>query len=350
MTAPLATAPSAAPGAPSRRRWGRRRAVWLLVLLACLLGIGVLSITFGARAVSWEDVWAALGGDVDTAAQAAVANRIPRTVLAMLVGGALGVTGAVLQGATRNPLADPQILGINGGAALAVVIGIAYLGLSSPADYIWFAMIGAAGAALFVYAIGSLGRGGSSPLKLALAGAVTAVAFSSLVSAILLPRVDVMSVFRFWQVGGVGGATWTSIGQVLPFLLVGLAICLICSSSLNTLALGDELAAGLGERVRTARLVSTFGAVILCGAATAVAGPIGFVGLVVPHMCRLLIGVDHRWLLPFCAVGGAVLLTAADVIGRVIARPEEIEVGIVTALLGAPFFIAIVRRQKVRAL
>ncbi|MEV7692079.1 iron ABC transporter permease [Microbacterium sp. NPDC089189] len=324
--------------------------MWLLVLLVGLVGIGVLSITFGARAVTWQDVWAALGGGVDTAGSAAVAKRIPRTVLAMLVGGALGVTGAVLQGATRNPLADPQILGINGGAALAVVIGIAFLGLSSPADYIWFAMLGAAGAALFVYAIGSLGRGGSSPLKLALAGAVTAVAFSSLVSAILLPRVDVMSVFRFWQVGGVGGATWTSIGQVLPFLIVGLLICLICSPSLNTLALGDELAAGLGERVRTARLVSTFGAVILCGAATAVAGPIGFVGLVVPHMCRLLIGVDHRWLLPFCAVGGAVLLTAADVVGRVIARPEEIEVGIVTALLGAPFFIAIVRRQKVRAL
>ena len=179
---------------------------------------------------------------------------------------------------------------------------------------------------------------------------MTAVAFSSLTSAILLPNTAVMNVFRFWQVGGVGGATPETILQVLPFLLVGLLICLASASALNTLALGDELAAGLGARVRTARLVSSAGAVILCGAATAVAGPIGFVGLVVPHMIRLVVGVDHRWLLPVSALGGAVLLTLADVVGRVVARPEEIEVGIVTALLGAPFFIALVRRQRMRAL
>ena len=343
-------APVAAPRTPLRRRWGRRRALWLTVLVVCLAVVALLSVTFGARVVSWNDIWAGLTGATDTVAAAAVNKRIPRTVLAILVGAALAVAGAVLQGATRNPLADPQILGINGGASLVVVIGIAYLGLSAPADYIWFGMAGAALAAVFVYSVGSLGRGGATPLKLALAGAVTAVAFTSLVSAILLPRIDVMSQFRFWQVGGVGGATFPTILQVLPFLAVGLAICLLCAPALNTLALGDELAAGLGERVRTARLVSTLGAIILCGAATAVAGPIGFVGLVVPHICRMLIGVDHRWLLPFCAVGGAVLLTGADIIGRVIARPQEIEVGIITALIGAPFFIAIVRRQKVRAL
>ena len=171
-----------------------------------------------------------------------------------------------------------------------------------------------------------------------------------LISAILLPRINVMSVFRFWQVGGVGGATPDTIGQVLPFLVVGFVICLLSASALNTLALGDELAAGLGARVRTARLTASAGAVVLCGAATAVAGPLGFVGLVVPHICRLIVGVDHRWLLPVSAAGGAILLTVSDVVGRVIARPEEIEVGIVTALLGAPFFIALVRRQKMRAL
>lgn len=341
---------STAPGVTRSRARGRRRVLWLVVLVAALLVAGVLSVTFGARDVAFADIWAGLTGSTDTASAAAVGKRVPRTILAMLVGAALAVAGAVLQGATRNPLADPQILGINAGASLAIVTGIAFFGLSSSSGYIWTGMIGAGATAVFVYAIGSLGRGGPTPLRLALAGAVTAVAFSSLISAILLPRINVMSVFRFWQVGGVGGATPDTIGQVLPFLVVGFVICLLSASALNTLALGDELAAGLGARVRTARLTASAGAVILCGAATAVAGPIGFVGLVVPHICRLIVGVDHRWLLPVSAAGGAILLTISDVVGRVIARPEEIEVGIVTALLGAPFFIALVRRQKMRAL
>lgn len=344
--APTVTAPGAAPA----RRWGRRRVVGVTVLVALLVVAAVLSVTFGARDVTAADVWAGLAGSTDSTSAAAVAKRIPRTVLAILVGAALAVSGAVLQGATRNPLADPQILGINGGAGLAIVTGIAFFGLSSPSTYIWVGMAGAGAAAVLVYAIGSLGRGGATPLRLALAGAVTAVAFSSLISAILLPRTEVMNVFRFWQIGGVGGATVETIGQVLPFLVVGLLVCLASAPALNTLALGDELAAGLGARVRTARLIATAGAVVLCGAATAVAGPIGFVGLVVPHMLRLIVGVDHRWLLPVSALGGATLLTLADVVGRVVARPEEIEVGIVTALIGAPFFIALVRRQKMRAL
>jgi len=343
---PVLSAPSGARG----HRWGRRRAIGVAALVVLLIVAAVLSVTFGARDVTAADVWAGLTGSTDTASAAAVAKRVPRTLLAILVGAALAVSGAVLQGATRNPLADPQILGINGGAGLAIVVGIAFFGLGSATSYIWVGMIGAAGAAVMVYAIGSLGRGGATPLRLALAGAVSAVAFSSLTSAVLLPRVNVMNDFRFWQIGGVGGATVDTILQVLPFLLTGLVICLASASTLNTLALGDELAVGLGARVRTARLVSTAGAVILCGAATAVAGPIGFVGLVVPHMIRLVVGVDHRWMLPVSALGGAVLLTLGDVLGRVVARPEEIEVGIVTALVGAPFFIALVRRQKMRAL
>ncbi|RWR21320.1 iron ABC transporter permease [Microbacterium enclense] len=345
----LAPTPTA-PGDARPRRRGRRRVVGLMVLVAVLAAAAVLSVTFGARDVSAADVWAGLSGSIDTASAAAVAKRVPRTLLAILVGAALAMSGAVLQGATRNPLADPQILGINGGAGLAIVIGIAFFGLGSATSYIWVGMIGAGAAAVMVYAVGSLGRGGATPLRLALAGAVTAVAFSSVTSAILLPRINVMNEFRFWQIGGVGGATVDAILQVLPFLAVGLVVCLASATALNTLALGDELAAGLGARVRTARLVSTAGAVILCGAATAVAGPIGFVGLIVPHMIRLVVGVDHRWLLPLSALGGAALLTLADVIGRVVARPEEIEVGIVTALVGAPLFIALVRRQRMRAL
>lgn len=169
-------------------------------------------------------------------------------------------------------------------------------------------------------------------------------------TAVVLPRNDISGSFRLWQIGGVGGASFERIGHVLPFLGVGALICLLSARALNSLALGDELAAGLGERVAVARATAAVGAVVLCGAATAAAGPIAFVGLVVPHACRMMVGVDHRWLLPFSAVTGAVLLTAADVVGRVVARPSEVDVGIVTALIGAPFFIYTVRRQKVRAL
>lgn len=349
MTA-LAPPPAAASTASLRRRSGRRRVLWVLVLTVAVVVICVLSVTFGNRTVDASQIIAGLTGDLTTTDAAAVARRVPRTILALLVGASLAVAGAVMQGVTRNPLADPQILGINGGASLAVVTGLAFFGVTSALGYIWLAMLGAALAALFVYTIGSLGRGGASPLKLALAGAATAVAFTSLISAILLPRIDVMSVFRFWQIGGVGGATTQNILLVLPFLAVGMVICVASAAALNALALGDDLATGLGQKVRTARLLSALGAVILCGAATAVAGPIGFVGLIVPHVCRLLVGPDHRWLLPVSALVGAGLLTVADVVGRVIARPQEVEVGVVTALIGAPFFIAIVRRQKMRAL
>ncbi|MFJ6679593.1 FecCD family ABC transporter permease [Microbacterium sp. NPDC091382] len=350
MSTSLAPRAIAAAAPSSGRRPRRRRVAWLVVLIALVALAAVLSVTLGARSVSLQDILAGLSGDIDTASAAAVAKRVPRTILALLVGAALAIAGTVMQGVTRNPLADPQILGINGGASLAVVIGLAFFGISDAFGYIWLAMLGAAVAALFVYLVGSLGRGGASPLKLALAGAATAVAFTSLISAILLPRIDVMSVFRFWQIGGVGGATADKNMLVIPFLIVGAVICFASAGGLNSLALGDDLAAGLGERVQRARLIAALGAVILCGAATAVAGPIGFVGLIVPHVCRLLVGPDHRWLLPVSALVGGGLLAVADVVGRVIAPPQEVEVGVVTALIGAPFFIAIVRRQKMRAL
>jgi iron complex transport system permease protein len=254
-----------------------------------------------------------------------------------------------MQGVTRNPLADPGILGVSGGASLAVVVSIAFFGLSNPYGYIGVATLGAALAALFVYSVGSLG-GGATPLKLALAGAATAAALSSLVSAVLLPRVDILTTFQFWQIGGVGGAEWDRIAIVAPFLAAGAAIVVLSGRGLNTLALGDDLAAGLGTRVVRTRFIAFAGAVLLCGAATAVAGPIAFVGLVVPHLCRLLVGPDQRWLLPFSAIAGAALLVTADIVGRVVARPQEIEVGIITAIIGAPFFIWVVRRQKVRDL
>ncbi|MEU7445434.1 FecCD family ABC transporter permease [Streptomyces diastaticus] len=338
-----------APDAAARRPAGPRT-LWLVVALLVLTAVMVASVAFGSRDVPWPDVRAALGGADGTLGQAAAAKRVPRTLLAVVVGAALALSGAVMQGVTRNPLADPGILGVNTGASLAVVTGVAFFGLTSPTSYIWVAIAGAAASALFVYTVGTLGRGGATPLKLALAGAATSAAFASLVSAVILPRNDIAGSFRLWQIGGVAGASYERIGQVLPFLVAGFLLCLLSARALNSLALGDELAAGLGERVAVVRAVAALGAVLLCGAATAVAGPIAFVGLVVPHTCRLLIGVDHRWLLPLSVLLGAVLLTAADVVGRVVARPSEIDVGIVTALIGAPFFIYIVRRQKVRAL
>lgn len=338
------------PDAATLRRPATVRLLWLVTGLGVLAALCAASVAFGAREVSFGDILAALGGDTETIAQAAVVKRVPRTVLAILVGAALALSGATMQAVTRNPLADPGILGVSGGASLAVVCGIAFFGLSDPSLTMAVAIGGAAVAAVFVYAVGSLGRGGATPLKLALAGAAASAAFMSLVSAVLLPRVDIMETFRFWQIGGVGGATWERIGAVVPVLAAGALVCALCARGMNSLALGDDLATGLGENVFRTRVIASAGAVILCGAATAVAGPIGFVGLVVPHMCRLLVGTDHRWLLPFSTIAGAALLVAADVVGRVVARPEEIAVGIVTAFVGAPFFIWIVRQQKVREL
>lgn len=327
-----------------------RRSVWIICGVAVLAVLIVASVALGVREVSFSDIVAALQGSADTINEAAIAKRIPRTVLAILVGAALAMAGAVMQATTRNPLADPGLLGISSGASLAVVIGISFFSLTRPLSLMAVAIVGAGLAAVFVYSIGSLGRGGATPLRLALAGAASSAAFVSLTSAIMLPRVDLLRTFQFWSIGGVGGATWENIATVLPLLAIGALVCVLCSRSLNSLALGDSVATGLGVHVGRARLVSWTGAVILCGAATAVAGPIGFVGLVVPHLCRLLVGPDHRWLIPFSAITGAALLLAADVLGRIVARPAEIEVGIIVALLGAPFFIWIVRRQKVREL
>ncbi|GAB3817399.1 iron ABC transporter permease [Tessaracoccus terricola] len=332
------------------RRPNQLRLLWLLAVLGCLVVLMAFSLAIGSREISPADLLAGLQGHTDNISQAAVAKRMPRTLLAVTVGAALGLSGAVMQGVTRNPLADPSILGVNMGASLAVVTGMAWFGLASATGYIWAAMSGAAVTAVLVYAIGSLGRGGATPLKLALAGAATSAALASFVTAVSLPRGDIAANIRSWQIGGVGGATFDTIVTVAPFLAVGAAVCLLSARSLNALALGDDLAAGLGEHVAVVRGISALGAVMLCGAATAVAGPIGFVGLVVPHLCRLLVGVDQRWLLPFSALTGAGLLVASDVLGRIVARPSELDVGIITALVGAPVFIAVVRRQKVRAL
>jgi len=326
------------------------RGLCLVGLLLALVVLVALSVTVGTRDVAWVDIVAAASGGTETIGQAAVAVRIPRTALAVLAGGALAMAGGLMQGVTRNPLADPGILGVNAGASLAVVTAVAWFDISSAGAYLWSALFGAAFATVFVYRIGSLGAGGATPLKLTLSGAATSIACASLVIAVVLPRNDIAGGIQSWQIGGVAGATFDRIVPVLPFLLAGFAVGLACARKLNSLALGDDLAAGLGENVAMARFLASLGGVLLCGATTALCGPIGFVGLVVPHLCRLLVGVDYRWLLPLSSLAGACLLLASDVLGRVVARPGEIEVSIITALIGAPFFIWIVRRQRVREL
>ncbi|PTE20256.1 iron ABC transporter permease [Cereibacter changlensis JA139] len=328
----------------------RTRLMWLLLVLAALLAGCALSVVIGTRDVGWAEIASALGGGRDSIGEAVVAVRLPRTLLAALAGAALGLSGAVMQGVTRSPLADPGILGVNAGAAMAVVIGMAWFGIESLSAFLWTAILGAGATAALVYAIGSLGRGGATPLKLALAGAATAIAVSSLTVAILLPRADIAGGVQSWQIGGVGGATPEAITAMLPFLAAGFALSLLSARNLNMLALGDDTAAGFGVPVALTRFIAATGAVLLCGATTAICGPIGFVGLVVPHLCRLLVGVDHRWLLPFSALAGAVLLLLSDVLGRILARPAELDVGIITAFVGAPAFIWIVRRRRIREL
>ncbi|MGO3325794.1 FecCD family ABC transporter permease [Gordonia sp. (in: high G+C Gram-positive bacteria)] len=327
-----------------------RRIAWLLAGAVAIVALFCVSIALGARDVAFGDIASGLFGDADTFGAAAVEKRIPRTVLAMIVGAALAVSGTGMQAVTRNPVADPGILGVSGGASLAVVCGMVFFGMTDPYSYIALAIAGAAITAVFVYAIGSMGRGGATPLKLALSGAATAAALTCLISAVLMPRVDVMTRFQHWQVGGVGGIDWHRIAVVSPVLAAGALLAFACSRGMNSLALGDDVATGLGENVGRTRILTGVSAVVLAGAATAVAGPIAFVGLIVPHACRAVIGTDHRWLLPFSALVGAALLVIADVVGRLIVRPEEVDVGVVTAIIGAPFFIWIVRRQKVREL
>lgn len=325
-----------------------------MALLAIAASIAV-SLMVGSRPVSMDEVARGLGswlnGEVPSDIGAlAVQRRIPRTVLALGGGAALALSGALMQAITRNPLADPGILGVNTGAALLVVCGMAFFGVSSAGGHLVLACLGAAASAAVVYVIGSIGPGGATPIKLALAGAATTAALSSLISAILLPRQAVMNEFRFWRVGTVGRADWTTMAQIAPVLVVAALVALGVASSLNALALGDDVAVGLGIHVGRTRVIAAAAGVALCAAVTAVAGPIGFVGLMVPHAVRLLVGPDQRWLLPVSALGGGVLLTLADTIGRVLGSPGEVEAGIVTAFLGAPVLVAIARTTRMRAL
>nr|WP_255658684.1 iron ABC transporter permease [Actinoplanes sp. L3-i22] len=306
----------------------------------------VLSLSIGAQTLSPAEIWHALT-DPDPAAQATAIVRelrLPRTVLGVLAGLALGAAGALMQGHTRNPLADPGLLGISAGASFCVVIGI-QLGVGGLSGYIWFAFAGALLASLAVFAVATGGRGGPTPVTLALAGLAMSALLSSFTQALLLSDDASLNVFRFWVVGSLSGRDARVAAQVAPFILAGLVLALVNAPALNALGLGDDVARALGQRILSARVIGVTAIVLLAGAATAACGPIIFLGLIVPHVARSMTGPDHRWLIPCSALTGAVLLLAADTVGRVVLRPAELQTGIVLAAVGAPFFIALVRRR-----
>ena len=331
---------------------GNKKFVLSIILCLALLSImAVFSISLGAKNIAFSKVVdVLLGNDPDSLEAAIILQRIPRTVFGILAGGALGISGALMQSITRNPIADPSILGVNTGASLFVVAGIAFFNITVAYQYIWLAIIGAGVTAVFVYSVASMGKDGATPLKLALSGSAVSIVLGSLVSTIMLPNNRVMEAFRFWQVGSIGSATWENIMLISPFLIVGFIISMFISGYLNNLALGDEAATALGTNVVMTRTIGALSSVLLCGATTALAGPIGFVGLIIPHIIRLIFGSEMSKMLPLSFLGSAILMLVSDIIGRIISLPGETEVGIVTAVLGAPVFILAIRKGRVKSL
>lgn len=331
---------------------GNKKFVLSIILCLALLSImAVFSISLGAKNIAFSKVVdILLGNDPDSLEAAIIFQRIPRTVFGILAGGALGISGALMQSITRNPIADPSILGVNTGASLFVVAGIAFFNITVAYQYIWLGITGAGVTAVFVYSVASMGKDGATPLKLALSGSAVSIVLGSLVSTIMLPNNRVMEAFRFWQVGSIGSATWENIMLISPFLIVGFIISMFISGYLNNLALGDEAATALGTNVVMTRTIGALASVLLCGATTALAGPIGFVGLIIPHIIRLIFGSEMSKMLPLSFLGSAILMLISDVIGRIISLPGETEVGIVTAVLGAPVFILAIRKGRVKSL
>ncbi len=344
--------PSDAPRRRVAHATTTRRTIGVIVLLAVVVCGLLVSLAVGSKSIPLRTVI-----DAFTAFDPSVTDhlivrdlRLPRTILAVLVGAALGVAGALMQGVTRNPLADPGLLGVNAGAALAVVLAIWAFDITEVAGLVWFAFVGAAVTSVLVYALGSMGRGGANPVRLALAGAALSALLGAFTGAVTLLDQTTLDQFRFWAVGSLAGRDADVTWHVLPFIVVGLVIAIGAGRQLNALALGEEAARSLGSKVNTTRMLSALAITLLCGAAVAAVGPIAFVGLVVPHMMRVAFGPDQRWLVPASALAGAGLLLACDTAGRIIARPGEVQVGIMTAAIGGPVFVVLVRRTRMAQL
>lgn len=311
----------------------------------------MLSILIGARGIGIATVWEALTAPANLEAHHVIRElRLPRTVVAIVVGAALGIAGALIQALTRNPLADPGILGVNSGASFAVAVGIGIFGARSLSATMWWAFAGALIVTIGVYAIGAAGRGGADPLRLVLAGVALGAVLSGLTSAMTLLDPQAFDAMRNWGAGSVVGRELAQIWPVLPCLGVGLVLALVAARPLNAIALGEDLAAALGANVLRTRVLVVIAVTLLAGGATAIAGPIGFVGLMIPHVARWIVGPDQRWIMAYTVVLAPILLLVSDIAGRLIMRPAEIPVGIVTAFVGAPVLIVLIRRKRVSAL
>ncbi|WP_138901371.1 FecCD family ABC transporter permease [Streptomyces albidochromogenes] len=327
-----------------------RRTGWTAAAVVALLLAVLLSLAVGARHIAPGVVFdALLHGGTSESAEIVRSLRVPRTVVGVMVGAALALAGTVIQGITRNPIGDPGVLGISQGAAVGVVLAIAFAGVHTLAGYVWFAFVGAGVASVAVYAVASSGRGGASPLKLALAGAAVNALLISVIQGLLTTDAATLDEFRFWQVGSIAGRSAEVAGQIWPFLAAGAVLVLSVARGLDALALGDDVAKGLGQNVATVRIVGGIGATVLTGVGVSAAGPIAFIGLAVPHIARAIVGTDHRWVLPMAALLGPVMLLVSDVIGRIVFPPGEVPAGVMTALIGVPFLIAMVRRKAVSA-
>ncbi|UKY52140.1 FecCD family ABC transporter permease [Streptomyces inhibens] len=331
------------------RTHSRRLGLTAVAVLALLLAV-LFSLALGSRQFAPSEVLDALvhGGNSD-AAQVVRFLRLPRTEIGLMVGAALAMAGTVMQGITRNPIADPGILGISQGASAAVVIAIAFAGIHTLTGYVWFAFTGAGIASVAVHAIASRGRGGATPVKLALSGAAINALLVSVTMAVLTTKAAALDEFRFWQVGSLTGRDAEVAAQIWPFLLAGTVLVLSVARGLDALALGEDVARGLGQKVATVRIVGGLGATVLTGAGVAAAGPIAFVGLAVPHIARAIVGSDHRWVLPMAALLGPVIVLVSDTLGRIVFPPSEVPAGVMTALIGVPFLVTLVRRKAVAA-
>lgn len=327
----------------------RRATVTLVSALLLLLAL-VMSLSFGSNAISWPQVWSALFNP-DSSAETGVIRelRLPRTVVAAIVGAALAVAGGIMQSLTRNPLADPGILGINAGASLLVVTSVALGGLAGVTTYVWFALLGAGLAAAGVFVLAGTGRNGGTPVRLALAGVSISAALAAITQIVILSDQEAFNEFRFWVAGSLEGRGWQVLAATWPFLLAGVVLALLLGPALNVLALGDDTGHALGLSVGRTRVLAMVTVALLCGGATAAVGPIAFVGLAVPIAARALVGTDQRWVTVLCLLLGPVWLLLADTLARVVLAPQEVPAGIITALLGAPVFVAIVRQGKVVA-
>ncbi|MFC8797513.1 FecCD family ABC transporter permease [Promicromonospora sp. NPDC057138] len=345
----MLTSPAAAPagrreGAEAVAHRARRRTLALVTALAALLLVVLASLALGVRDIAPAEVWRALtapvAGFVDH--DVVLDQRLPRTIVGLAAGVALGTAGTLIQGVTRNPIADPGLLGLNSGASLAVVCAVWLFGVTSPIGYVWFAFLGAAAAAAIVF---SVGRG--QPVRLALVGAAVTALITPLITLVLLRDQEAFNLYRFWSVGSLTGRGLDTVLWLWPFIVVGIVLAAVLSHRLNMLALGDDVATALGQRVGTTRALAAIAIVLLAGTATSLAGPIALVGLVVPHAARRLVGTDYRWIMGIGALLGPVMLLSADVLGRLILPRSELEAGVVAALLGAPVLIAVARSRNV---